>query len=45
VPEAKEACANRMAAPPAVDLVMKHITERLGGNVTPPVAGRVTPLR
>ena len=45
VPEAREACANRMQAPPAVDLVLKHITERLGGNLTPPVAGRVIPIR
>ena len=45
VPEAKEACDNRMQAPPAVDLVLKHITERLRGNVPAPVAGRVIPLR
>ncbi len=44
IPEAKSACDNRMQAPPAVDLVLKHITERLGGRVPPPEAGRVTRL-
>jgi 5'-nucleotidase len=44
VPEAKDACANRLAAPPAIDLLLKHITERLGGEVTPPPASRVTRL-
>jgi 2',3'-cyclic-nucleotide 2'-phosphodiesterase (5'-nucleotidase family) len=42
VPEAKSACDNRMQAPPAVELVLKHITERLGGRVPAPEAGRVT---
>ena len=40
VPEAREACANRLAAPPAVELLLKHITERLGGKVEPPPADR-----
>lgn len=44
VPEAKAACDNRSAGPRAVDLLMKHITERLGGTVTPPTAGRVNRL-
>jgi 5'-nucleotidase len=44
VPEAKAACDNRTAGPRAVDLLMKHITERLGGTVAPPVAGRVIRL-
>ena len=42
VPEAKEACANRSAAPPAVELLMKHITGRLNGRIEPPPANRVT---
>ena len=44
VPEAKEACDNRLAAPPAVELLLRHITERLNGRVEPPPAGRVTRL-
>lgn len=44
VPEAKAACDARSSAPRAVDLVFKHITERLNGQVTPPPAGRVTRL-
>ena len=44
VPEAKAACDNRMQAPPAVELLMKHITERLGGRISPPPADRVTRL-
>lgn len=44
VPEAKEACTNRNEAPPAVELLLRHITERLGGNVTPPTADRVRRL-
>ncbi|MDQ3243140.1 MAG: bifunctional metallophosphatase/5'-nucleotidase [Gemmatimonadota bacterium] len=42
VPEAKAACEVRDKAPRAVDLVMSHITTRLGGKVTEPEAGRVT---
>jgi 5'-nucleotidase len=45
VPEAKGACDNRAAQPRAVDLVLKHITERLGGKVEVPTAGRVTRLQ
>jgi len=41
VPEAKSACDARDKAPRAVDLLMRHITTTLGGNVTPPAAGRV----
>jgi 5'-nucleotidase len=41
VPEAKTACENRSAGPRAVDLLMKHITEKLGGTVSPPTSGRV----
>jgi len=44
VPEAKSACDNRASGPRAVDLLMKHITERLGGTVAPPAAGRITKL-
>jgi 2',3'-cyclic-nucleotide 2'-phosphodiesterase (5'-nucleotidase family) len=44
VPEAKAACDARASGPRAVDLVMKHITERLGGKVEVPPAGRVTRL-
>src|ERR1051325_332652 len=44
VPEAKAACDARSSAPRAVDLLVKHITERLGGTVAPPSAGRVTRL-
>jgi len=44
VPEAKSACANQAAGPRATDLVVKHITERLGGKVEAPAAGRVTRL-
>jgi 5'-nucleotidase / UDP-sugar diphosphatase len=44
VPEAKAACANRDSAPRAVDLLMKHIQERLGGTVSPPPGGRVNRL-
>ncbi len=44
VPESKEACGNLSAAPPAVELLMKHITERLGGKVEAPVANRVIRL-
>jgi 2',3'-cyclic-nucleotide 2'-phosphodiesterase (5'-nucleotidase family) len=44
VPEAKTACANQAAGPRAADLVVKHITERLGGRVEAPAAGRVTRL-
>ena len=42
VPEAKAACDARSSAPRAVDLLVRHITERLGGTVAPPPAGRVT---
>ena len=45
VPEAKTACANQAAGPRAADLVLKHITERLGGRVEEPAAGRVTRLQ
>jgi 5'-nucleotidase len=41
VPEAKDACANRSEAQPAVDLLLRHITGRLGGKVSPPPADRV----
>ena len=44
VPEAKAACDARSSAPRAADLVMKHITERLGGQVAVPSSGRVTRL-
>jgi 2',3'-cyclic-nucleotide 2'-phosphodiesterase (5'-nucleotidase family) len=44
VPEAKSACDSRASGSRAVDLLMKHITSRLGGNVSPPPAGRVTRL-
>jgi 5'-nucleotidase len=44
VPEAKSACDNRASAPRAADLVLKHVTERLGGKVPVPEAGRVTPI-
>ena len=44
VPEAKSACDKRDAAPRAVDLVVKHITQDLAGKVTPPQAGRVTKI-
>ena len=44
IPEAKSACDNRMQARPAVDLVLEHITQRLGGRVPAPEAGRVTRL-
>lgn len=44
VPEAKAACDARASAPRAVDLVLKHIMERLKGQVSPPSAGRVTRL-
>jgi len=44
VPEAKVACDARAAAPRAAELLMKHITERLGGQVGVPPAGRVTRL-
>jgi len=45
VPEAKAACdAPRSGSPRAVDLLMKHITERLGGTVSPPPADRVKRL-
>ena len=44
VPEAKAACDARATAPRAADLVMKHITERLRGQVAVPEAGRVTRL-
>ena len=45
VPEAKAACAARDSAPRAVDLVMKHIVERLGGRVEVPASGRVVRIR
>jgi 2',3'-cyclic-nucleotide 2'-phosphodiesterase (5'-nucleotidase family) len=44
VPEAKSECNNRSLKPRSVDLVMKYITERLGGKVEVPAAGRVTRL-
>jgi 2',3'-cyclic-nucleotide 2'-phosphodiesterase (5'-nucleotidase family) len=44
IPEAKTACESRSSGPRAVDLLMKHITERLGGTVAAPAAGRVTRL-
>lgn len=44
VPEAKEACDRRQEAPPAVELLVRHIVERLRGSLTPPAAGRVTRL-
>ncbi len=44
VPEAKAACDARASGSRSVDLLMMHITERLGGNVSPPPAGRVTRL-
>jgi 5'-nucleotidase / UDP-sugar diphosphatase len=42
VPEAKAACDARNSAPRAVDLVLRHITQDLGGTVLPPPAGRIT---
>jgi 2',3'-cyclic-nucleotide 2'-phosphodiesterase (5'-nucleotidase family) len=44
VPEARTACESESSGPRAVDLLMKHITERMGGTVAPPAAGRVTKL-
>ncbi len=44
VPEARDACGNLNAAPPAVELLMTHITQRLGGKVEPPPANRVIRL-
>jgi len=41
VPEAKPACDNRLQAPPAVELLLRHIVERLDGKIAPPPAGRV----
>jgi 5'-nucleotidase / UDP-sugar diphosphatase len=42
VPEAKAACDARDSAPRAVDLVLRHMKQDLGGTVSPPPAGRVT---
>jgi 2',3'-cyclic-nucleotide 2'-phosphodiesterase (5'-nucleotidase family) len=42
VPEAKPACDSRANGPRAVDLVTKHMTQDLRGNVSVPPAGRVT---
>ncbi len=44
VPEARDACGNLSAAPPAVELLMAHITQRLGGKVEPPPENRVIRL-
>ena len=44
VPEAKAECADRSSKPRAVDLLMKHITDRLHGTIEVPPAGRVTRL-
>ncbi len=44
VPEAKDACQNLSVAPPAVELLMKHITERLRGKIEAPAANRVIRL-
>ncbi len=41
VPEAKPACDMRDAAPRAADLVVRHLTNDLGGKVTAPAADRV----
>ena len=42
VPEAKEACATWRTAPRAADLLVRHVTERLGGKIVVPEAGRIT---
>jgi len=42
VPEAKIACDSRDSAPRAVDLLVKHMSQDLGGKVSMPAAGRVT---
>lgn len=42
VPEAKNACGAEAQAPRAAELLMRHITVRLGGKVTAPPGGRIT---
>jgi 5'-nucleotidase len=42
VPEAREACATWQQAPRAADLLIRHVTERLGGKIQVPEGGRVT---
>jgi 5'-nucleotidase len=44
VPEARAECDDRANKPRSVDLVMKHIVDRLGGRVDVPASGRVTRL-
>ena len=41
VPEAKAACERASAAPRTVDLLLSHVTGRLGGKIEPRAAGRV----
>ncbi|MEO7986185.1 MAG: 5'-nucleotidase C-terminal domain-containing protein [Gemmatimonadales bacterium] len=41
VPEAKEGCDNRAAAPRAVDLLSRYIADSLGGTVSKPADGRI----
>ncbi len=42
VPEAKNVCRAESQAPRAADLLMRHITIRLGGKVSAPPGGRIT---
>ncbi|MGH7718376.1 MAG: bifunctional metallophosphatase/5'-nucleotidase, partial [Gemmatimonadaceae bacterium] len=41
IPEAADACRNAGTAPRAVDLLVRHVTERLNGRLVTPAAGRV----
>jgi 5'-nucleotidase len=41
IPEAAAACAQRASAPRAVDLLMRYISDSLGGRIEPPVDARV----
>ena len=41
VPEAASACAASKTAPRMADLMVEHVTERLGGRVAPPPGNRI----
>jgi hypothetical protein len=41
VPEAREACQGVSQAPRAADLLIRYVTDSLGGRIPAPASGRI----
>jgi hypothetical protein len=41
IPEAGEACGGAASAPRAADLLIRYLSDSLGGKITTPASGRI----